>query len=218
MQPQRERTRHCGRLQLQELLPKCPHSLVAQTEAGQGSVCLTAWTHLHVLAHLTDVSPLQETQTLPGKLPQLVRSGSVSTQIPLFPRNAPTDPEVCVFSGFHARKARPPRSYLQHSLPVAPEGTGAVQEGWQLGDLCLEQGHLQEPAGKEDKHSLGTAAPKNKASRDLLPWKSQLLAQVGSASLPIKAVMAHFGTSATSPHPVTTSAKVLTQQEGIHTV
>lgn len=43
----------CGRLQLQELLPKCPHSLV---EAGQGSVCPMAWTHLPVLAHLTDAT------------------------------------------------------------------------------------------------------------------------------------------------------------------
>lgn len=91
-----------------------------------------------------------------------------------------------------------------------------MQEGWQLGDLCLQQGHLWKPAGKGDTHSLSTAAPKNKATRDLLPWKSQLLAPRGSASLQVRAVLAHLGTSATSLHPLTTSAKVLTQQEGVH--
>lgn len=83
--------------------------------------------------------------------------------------------------------------------------------------------------------SLGTCAWNKDTSRSLqgkrtsislaqllqrtrLPWKSQLLVQVGSASLPVRAVLAHSGTLATSLHPVTTSAKVLTQQEGIHTV
>lgn len=60
-----------------------------------------------------------------------------------------------------------------------------MQEGWRLGDLRLERGHLREPAGKGDKHSLGTAAPKNKATRALLPWKSQLLARIGWVSPPM---------------------------------
>lgn len=69
-----------------------------------------------------------------------------------------------------------------------------MQEGWRLQDSCLEQGHLQEPAGKGDKRSLSTAAPKNKVSRDLLPWKSQLNARIGSVS-PAWLILGHW------PHP-----------------
>lgn len=59
-----------------------------------------AWTHLHVFAHLTDVSPLQEVQTLPGKLPCLVRGGSVPTQIPYFPGTSPLTPRSMCSEGF----------------------------------------------------------------------------------------------------------------------
>lgn len=158
------------------LLSKCPHLLIMQTEVGQDSICLKASIHLQdILAYLIACLTSSGDQKLIWKITLTGQRWFCFNTSPRFSTNPHADFLVCVSLGLCARKARPTRSYLHCSLSAAQEEISAVPEGWQPVHFCLKWGHLQDSAGKGNKHSLSTIAPKNKATMGLLPWKSQSL-------------------------------------------